>query len=454
MDLLLAFEVVRALLQEFGIVPPDGICSLFVGVDEYQSIPPGSLYDKRYDQIHDAFKRAPAQVDISDQLKGIMKVSNLWKLIEKFDQCRNISNLHIYPAFAGTKFGVLSIAGSSVPETCRRPLSFLTPQGMEDAIRSGNNKEKLVNDQFREELFFLGGLPRPSIAFANGGSFEDIWHHYIASEWNIDSEEMLLLIAYAISREKVNPEDKSGIRGLKWLAAKTARPTTLVEKCMVQNLNFLVDHVDKSLYVAEAWQQWELFGAAFFALRVNAIILLDSSDGSGIPFARLCEHAVTHGCDQIVDLLPMEVIQIAETLSTELPKTITSKKSRQIHNWVNGEVRKDTLGETVTYCVLNGTSGEGVDIFCALQRSGTSEFLFYADGCLASHPAASPCIDVNLDNCSTLKLLTSVATIVDEIIENRPFEDLQAFSDFCTQSGRELSADDSSRCIVFRRSAG
>ena len=200
----------------------------------------------------------------------------------------------------------------------------------------------MVNDQFRRELFFLGGLPRPSIAFANGhDTFDEIWERYIDAEWDMTTKELLMLVAYAVSRKQVTQEDMPGIKDLKWyqladqglcllekgvvtipycifrLAAAKASPATLVEKCMVQNLCFLIERVDKSLYVAEPWQQWELFGAAFFALRVNSIILLDRlNSGLGVPFARLCEHAVTSGCHQMVDLLPMKVVPIFEHLST------------------------------------------------------------------------------------------------------------------------------------------
>ena len=179
MNFPLALTVIEALLQEFKKVPPDSICSLFIGVDVYQSIPKGKVYDEKKKEILDAHQQTP-NADISQQLKDIRKHSYLWQLVDLFNEFRSISNLKLYPAFAGTKFGDLSIAGSSVPETFRVHLSFLTPQGMEDAIMSGKNRQKLVNDEFRQELFFLGGLPRPSIAFADGTrSFDDIWTHYI-----------------------------------------------------------------------------------------------------------------------------------------------------------------------------------------------------------------------------------------------------------------------------------
>ena len=542
MTLRLALEVVQGLLREVLItVPTDSKLSLFIGIDEYQAIPKGSEYERRKKVIEDAQKEKFELDDSSAvQLKLIRSYTYLWQLIGHFEQCRSIENLQIYPAFAGTKLGDLSIAGSSVPEMRRIPLPFLSPQGMEDAIRSGKNQNKLVNNEFRQELFFLGGLPRPSIAYANGpDTFDDVWHHYIASEWTITSKELLLLVAYAVSRKEVTQEDMPGIKNLKWyqladqglcllakdvvtipycifrLAAAKASPTTLVEKCLSQNLCFLIDQVDKSLYVTEPWQQWEYFGAAFFALRVNSLILLN--EGDRVPFRHLCEHAAINGCDQIVDLRPMEVKRITQHLSTELPKMVTASPSGTTIDWVNGDERSDGL---VTYCLLNGTSGEGVDIFCALKLSDSKELLFYADqrkrvaktlgpvsanewiqraaiiprclgeeadyvlglfsllssyrhqpdtlfkdsfvlsyiqhkdfhGCLWSHPAASPCIDVNLDNMSTLKLLTSVAKIVDQIVERRkhsPFQDLEDFTASCSKFGCTLSEDDSKRCIVY-----
>jgi hypothetical protein len=558
MTLPLALQVIQGLLQEFGEVPRNTMCCLFIGIDEYQNIPKGNKYESQEIRIRENNTNSSADRSISQQLKEIRKDSNLWMLIEEFQQCRGIPNLQIYPAFAGTKFGVLrSVAESSVPETRRLPLSFLTPQGMEDAIRSGKNGDKLVNDKFRRELFFLGGLPRPSIAFASArrpgaDTFSDIWSRYVAQEWRISSKELLLLVAYAISRQTVSEEDKPGIQGCKWyaladqglcliedgvvtipycvfrLAATVVPPrTTLVEKCMVQNLKFLVDYVDKSLSFSEPWQYWEYFGAAFFALRVNSIIrLMETTNSNGsctsIPFKRLCEHAVINGCTQTVDLFPMEVLQIHETLSPDLKEIVTTKPSLQKINWVRGDTTRtwwgrDNAREKVTYCVLNGTGGKGVDIFCALKISNSSDYLLYADqrkrvaaslgpvtandliqkaaimpsclgenagyvlglfsllssyrhepetlsensfvlsygqhklfhGCLASHPAASPCIDVNFDNGSTLKLLTSVAKIVHEIMAQRPFVDLEEFSNFCIQQGHDLSTDDRSRCFVY-----
>lgn len=520
----LMLDVVYALAQEFGFVKQGEVLSLFIGIDEYQAIPKGGAYEKREKHTNEAVKLRP--------------YSNLWRIISVFDQCRVQSKqVRLYPAFAGTKFGPLSIAGSSVPDMKRAPLSFLCPEAMEDAIRPICH-DRLKDDQFRRELFFLGGIPRPSIEYAQRGkeAFQSIWSHRISSEWIVSTTELLLLISYALSRTKVQSEDKPGIKDLKWyaladqglclieddeivtvpycvfrLAAERTLKTSasLVEKCLLQNLQFLVNRVDASLYCAEPWQQWESFGAFFFASRVNSFIRLGVKT---VKVKSLCEGAVVNGCNQLVDLHPMEVRQIVETLDTDLGKTVTGTPERQTLNWVDGD-------DGVHYCLINGTSGEGVDIFCALHLNKSDRVLFYADqrkrvasalgvvtatdliqkaaivpvflgedadyvlglfsllatyhheasdlfedsfvlsyaqhqafhGCLSSHPACSPCVDVNFCNISTLRLLTSVASIAKKIVTARSkqqFESLNGFIDFCKHAGYTLSPQDALRCLV------
>jgi hypothetical protein len=54
---------------------------------------------------------------------------------------------------------------------------------------------------------------------------------------------------------------------------------------------------------------------------------------------------------------------------------VTTTPERDRINWVDGNV---TTG--VRYCLLNGVSGEGVDIFCAFSiAKSPGEFLLYAD---------------------------------------------------------------------------
>jgi hypothetical protein len=94
-------------------------------------------------------------------------------------------------------------------------------------------------------------------------------------------------------------------------------------------------------------------GACVFAMRVNALALLGQRTSL---FIRLCRHSVLHGCYYEVELRPLEVHAVQEALSAT---TVTETKNHRPLNWLNGD-------GGVSYCLLNGTGGKGVDIFCAL----------------------------------------------------------------------------------------
>lgn len=142
--------------------------SLFLGIDEYQKIPFGPDYDPS-----------------AEDQKVEREKTFLWKLIAALVGCRSVRGLHLYVGFAGTRWGPMSIGGSSVPGTKRAPLNLLSPAMMEDVVRSNERlRESLVSPVFRRNLFFLGGVPRPSVLFALGReTFNGAWKDYVVSKW-------------------------------------------------------------------------------------------------------------------------------------------------------------------------------------------------------------------------------------------------------------------------------
>ncbi len=503
LSLGIALHVVRAGAERFGRVGAGKTLSLFIGVDEYQKVPVGPDYNSTAADQHTARQE-----------------TLLWKLIAAFDDCRHLLGLHIYPGFAGTRWGPMSIAGSSVPGTRRVPLTLLSPQAMEDVIRSSATmKGKLADPEFRRNLFFLGGVPRPSVKFALGReSFDAVWSEYVVEKWEHITEglgplELLRLVAFAVSGIEVKPGGTSGIKNLTWgrlfeegmclplgdgqlgvpycvfrLAAGIAVNTpslSLPDKCLVQNLRYLRDHVDKVLYDLDPWQLWEKFSACFFAMRVNALLLIGQQK---CEFSALCGQAASatvNGCCVEVTLCAMKVYAIHELLCVDLPVRVTDRKNGTTLNWIDGN------SDGVRYCLLNGTSGKGVDMFAALpladgsggvccytaqqkveaaslgavtatkllekalitpaclpagskcvrglfsilasyNQSGDvlpqdSFVLSYRQhasfhGSLSSHPACKTWVDVNFDNISTIRLLKSVARIAAQIIEQRKAE--------------------------------
>eukprot|EP00978_Attheya_sp_CCMP212_P014004 scaffold35412_cov47-Attheya_sp.AAC.1 len=511
--------------------------SLFIGIDEYQKIPEGQDYEEK--------AKIASREENEFDTKELRQLTYLWKLVEALQSNCQLPNLHIHPALAVTRWGPLSIAGSSVPDALRAPLRLLSPEQMEDAVASHREyKHKLTSTKFRRQLFFFGGIPRPSLEFARGDQWDVVWKNRIEAKWIgfLSTDELLLLVAVAVSGKSVLPTDASHIKSLKWGAladqglclirddrqvsipycvfrlatalvvdVTSDNPLSLAKKCLLQNLRYLRDNIDATLFDNPRWLQWEKFGACFFAMRINALLILGMS---AVSFHRLSQHAARNGCEQLVDLEPMEVREISQSLSIDLPKDVLERNTLKRLNWANGEANG------IRYCLLNGEGGKGVDFFSSLKLAGSRNVLFYADqrkrnagslgvhfansliknedivplclgvdppyvlglfsllstfkgdptfllkdsfvmsygeldafyGCLSSHPACSPVIDVNFSNVTTLKLLPSVAVIVPEIVERRStenFADMSAFKQFCEDQCKPLSADDESHCLAY-----
>ena len=393
MTLQLALEVVWAAAERFHIVRKGEILSLFIGIDEYQKIPTGP-----------DFSEGP-----NPPRKGKREDSYLWKLIGALQENTGLGNVHIYPAFAGTEFGVMSLAGSSIAQVKRVPLRFLSPREMEDAVRS-KHEHILSSREIRRNIFKLGGIPRPSVKYADDSlkdaakTWEDYWKEEIKSRWteNFTIHELLKIVAKAASARTATRKEKSGVRDYSWGAladqgvclldengavtvpycvfrivaeTKSADGLSWVEKCFLQNLKYLSNHVDDVLYDLSQWQLWEKFGACVFAMKVNALQIMGTHE---LSFKELCDHSVRNGCDYVVSLVPMHVHEIEQEISRSLPKKVTEKAHNKQINWLEGD---EVNGNLVRYCLLNGNNGAGVDVFAALPmvNSSSESVLLYCD---------------------------------------------------------------------------
>eukprot|EP00978_Attheya_sp_CCMP212_P033894 scaffold139166_cov47-Attheya_sp.AAC.1 len=518
----LALRVVLKLAKQFEHVKEDETLSLFVGIDEYQKIPKGQVYNEKLDE----FVKANGSPVSDSAQKNLREYTSLWLLIGALQTSCSQAGLQIHPAFAGTRWGPLSIAGSSVADVVRAPLRLLAPDRMEEVVASNEKyKGNLASAAFRRNLFFLSGIPRPSLEYTcdTEGTFEAIWKKRIESKWseNLTTEELFRLVAFSVSGRHVGVADPSGIKELTWgalvdqglclirddkqvtipycvfrLASVAPVGPTKSEQCLSQNLGYLKDNIDAVLFDNPPWQQWEKFGACFFAMRINARLLLGDCECA---VKSLFTHADIKGCEQMVVLEPMEVREIVEELSVDTGKVVTERDTKKKLTWVEGDIR---------YCLVNGESGQGIDIFSCLtlvdggnllfndQRKriatplgckGASNLIkkaavipncifpkgkvkqhvlglfsqltsfdaawkdhlpdnsfvlsdrgrdaFY--GCLSSHPACSSDIDVNWANISTIKLLKSVQSIAQDILSQRELSkfDLRSFKAFCREKG-------------------
>jgi hypothetical protein len=418
---------------------------------------------------------------------------------------------------------------------------------MEDVIRTNERlRKRLASPEFRRNLFFLGGVPRPSVLYALGRkTFEGAWVEYVREKWfnqetGLTSKELLHLIAHAVSGGEIEPSDPSGIKGLRWgrlfdeglcmllpngllgipycvfrlAAGMDASPSWAPSlKCLLQNLKYLKEYVDDVLFNDEPWYSWEKFGACFFAMRVNSLLVLGHN---AVPFSHLLRGSVVHGCSTEVQLVPMEVHAIEEELTSGVGLAVTERKHRRSLNWVNGDAG-------IRYCLINYAGGKGVDFFSALPLAdGTGGLVLYNDqrkivaaalgahtatallgkarivpqclpdgsrcvrglfsilasfngslddipedccvlsyrqhaalhGTLALHPACKTYVDINYDNVSTLRMLKSVEAIASNIIQHRhveKFVGVEAFVAFCGQHEKVLSDEDRLRVVAEAR---
>jgi hypothetical protein len=281
-------------------------------------------------------------------------------------------------------------------------------------------------------------------------------------------------------------------------------------KCLVQNLQYLNHQVDSTLFNDPPWYSWEKFGACFFAMRINSLLLRGHTR---VPFAELCKGAVMNGCFAEVMLAPMEVHSIEEELSIGMRASVTERVGHRTLNWVDGD-------RGVRYCLVNGTGGKGVDFFSALPLAdGGGAMLLYTDqrkavatalgarsatalldkahivpqclpaglkyvrglfstlasfnggsagipqdccvlsyrqhtafhGSMSLHPACKTWIDMNYDNVSSVRLLKSIAPIATEIVKQRDeekFASVVVFAAFCKERGHNLSDEDQLRVVA------
>jgi hypothetical protein len=543
LTLKLALEVVLAVAKEEQIVQEGETLSLFLGVDEYQKIPPVPVDNDR---------RMP-----------------LKRILAELISCRSIAGLNLFPMFAGTDWSKMSIARSSTEDTLRVPLHLLPSRDAEAAIASRADLEQyLASAVFRRQLFFLGGVPRFLVEFGNNvgrlgetpssdaivGAAAAVWSERVKRAWVMDARSYVKLVAYSIAGVGVLPDAVPGIGahpkgelaqdlhfnfhwrhladmglctldeldnahsivGIPYCVFRIASDLHdhevegVVEKALLQNLQWLGKHVDSVTYELEPWQLWERFGACFHAMRINSLIIV-RGDKDPVPFSMVCSGASINGCAYNVLLRPMRVMEIDAEFGVDL-KACVSEKGNVSHqvNWL-----------MEGWVLLNGAGGTGVDIFFALCLEDGSGHLVCSDqrkreagsfgakraetlwrkahqipaclsasskvivglfsmfpsynratdslpddcfvvsfrehqnyhACLVLHPASSPCVDVNRDNQSMLSLLGSVnVDLAKAIIDRReqsPFADISDFKSFLKTREVTLNDVDEERVIVF-----
>ncbi|KAL3659039.1 hypothetical protein V7S43_015923 [Phytophthora oleae] len=114
------------------------------------------------------------------------------------------------------------------------------------------------------------------------------------------------------------------------------------------------DMVDLTLFDLPPWQSWVIFGACFYAVRINALLVLGYSTVTLeelLPGMRLTEETRA----KTVKLAPLRVFQCAETFHSSTPRLISSPENPlEKVNWTsNGYVAVDEASGDIFFALKN-----------------------------------------------------------------------------------------------------
>ncbi len=143
-------------------------------------------------------------------------------------------------------------------------------------------------------------------------------------------------------------------------------------RCFIQALEGLQDEVDMQFYRHEPWHLWELFGAFYHAARINALQVIGESV---VKFSKICDGALMNGCVERVVLRPVRVFRAATTcqygkhLGDEIAK---AGHGHEKCHWITGD---SGIGSVV----VNGTNGQGVDIFFCFPSESVGNYVVCVD---------------------------------------------------------------------------
>ncbi|KAF0718239.1 Aste57867_1808 [Aphanomyces stellatus] len=410
-----ALEVIRAKSIKMGIATPEETLNLFIGVDDFQVL-------KRVNGIRNTMGVDGKREDL------------LHDLLRKFGNKMSapVDSVRIYPMFAGSDVSAISIVNSSNVYVDRLPLQLLGPNEIENAVASAKyGKDLLMYSSVRRHLFHLGGVPRWSFDFINylqnflnkkmqekkgevlttleiDRAFSATTTTFVDS-WgaDLDSSDLLKLAAYCVSGVVVEKSSQS-VGGLKWSRLQDTSLCLLNEKsevtipyaifrrigqlipneysdperCFIECVLGLIDKVDSRIYDKPPWALWEVFGAYFHALRINAMMIIGKPV---VTLSELFKGALVKGCCDQVQLIPTNVLHRYGNMQDQ-------------YNWL-----------TDGLVVINGENGAGVDIFFALKKYNQQGYVV----CVDQRNSAATTLDSKLIS----KLLLAAAKQPTELRE-------------------------------------
>jgi len=140
-------------------------------------------------------------------------------------------------------------------------------------------------------------------------------------------------------------------------------PSSAAEKHFADSLKDLDQLVNSKVFALPKWKLWELFGACFYAIRMNVLLALGRST---VTLGELLPGALMTEATQIISvkLVPARVLPSPEAFGPSTPRQISRDE-------------QETIDWTASGCVV--VTGDGGDIFFALEDAWSGKRIVVVD---------------------------------------------------------------------------
>jgi hypothetical protein len=376
--------------------------AIYLGVDEYQAIP-----ESKINPLLDVFLKA------SLELKK--------------------SHIILLPVLAGTEWGKIKGLGSSSFVADRvpiKPFNFSLTLSLSSFILGDLNPldpPLLTSAITRNCLYSLGGVPRFIIKYWDKvlklENFRDsdalrkekinVLELYAGQNKQIDKRGLILLVAYSFAHVPVENTESSGIslvvskedeKGpLTWQQLSN-RGLVMLQETDVANSSYVLlpfhfleicaGYADmvfeyteiESLFLnqlttilrlitvefeTDPWRSWEKFGALYYTLKINALLLIGKKNISLANFLHdgRYDEKLTTDLDTCVDLQPCRTVESHEKFNLSTSESYSEK----------GNFPKKNQLLDCKAVFSNAEFGSGIDIFFALRKSDNSGYVIILD---------------------------------------------------------------------------
>jgi DNA uptake protein ComE-like DNA-binding protein len=386
MNIILACRTIRSALERTGRLKNDDTLGLFISIDEYHSI--GEIGEQCLPEL------AQALVDASTQLVA----HKIW----------------LYPIFAGTEWGQIAGFDSTSPYIQRISVPLLSLDGSL-AIAQFLYAPTLMSGCFVQCITLFAGVARAIVEYARKVNEEasvdgttslermqalkiEVLGTFACRSLRsiADGNALVRLLAHGITQEVVVPNEPSVAAGVTWQQLEN-RGLIVLEQVSEYNWKVIIPHsvvvfcaalkglaplesgfvtcLQKLLQVVgnvvEEWKNWEVFGAYYHALRINAFLIMGIVE---VPLSKLMLAATP---SDLTSFDPTIQLKRAEVFLADNQLSITDDLTR-VPELRNIGRSVSCIDDSRINIVVNAPGGEGVDVYFILLSNG-GERLFIAD---------------------------------------------------------------------------